>query len=163
MKTKNKTGIQRREFIKGLTVTSAGLMILPRHVLGGKGYISPSDKVNIGIIGAGGQSMFSIEELIKLKDVQLISVADPSNYWKNDILYSIDTGRGPIKKFIEDFYARGTPNYKLSEYEDFREMLEKNRSLDAIVCATPDNTHAYVSVLSMRAGKHVLLRKTTDA
>ena len=38
-------------------------------------------------------------------------------------------------------------------------MLEKERSLDAIVCATPDNTHAYVSVISMRAGKHVYCEK----
>ena len=47
--------------------------------LGGRGFIPPSDKVNIGIVGAGGQSMFSIEELIKLEDIQLTSIADPSN------------------------------------------------------------------------------------
>ena len=103
--------------------------------------------------------MFSIEELIKLEDVRLTSISDPSNYWMNDILYNFDTGRGPTKKFIEAHYSGKTPNYKLSEYEDFRLMLEKERSLDAIVCATPDNTHAYVTVLSMRAGKHVYCEK----
>ena len=65
----------------------------------------------------------------------------------------------PTKKFIEDYYSGKTPNYKLAEYEDFRVMLEKERSLDAIVCATPDNTHAYVSILSMRKGKHVYCEK----
>ncbi len=151
--------IPRSKFIKGIALSSVGLMIVPRHTLGGKGYVAPSDKVNIGIVGAGGQSLFSIKELLKLEDVQLITVADPAHLWKNDILYDIDSGRGPIKKFIEDFYSGKTPNNKISEYEDFRIMLEKERSLDAIVCATPDNTHAYVSILAMRAGKHVYCEK----
>jgi len=53
-----------------------------------------------------------------------------------------------------------TPNYKITEFEDFRMMLEKEKSLEAIVCATPDNTHAYVSINSMRAGKHVYCEKS---
>jgi len=77
----------RRQFIKNSVLSAAGIVILPRNVLGGKNYISPSDKVNIGIAGAGGQSMFSIRELMKLDDVQIISVADPAELWKNDILY----------------------------------------------------------------------------
>ena len=94
----NKNDMPRRRFIKGTAVSSFGIMILPRHVFGGHGYIPPSDKVNIGIVGAGGQSMFSIQELMKLEDVQLTSIADPSNFWTNDILYSFDTGRGSDKK-----------------------------------------------------------------
>jgi len=151
--------LSRRKFVKGLASSSAGLMILPRHTLGGKGYISPSDKVNIGIVGTGGQSMYSIKELCNLEDVQITSVADPAEIWKNDILYSMDTGRAPAKKFIEDFYSKKTPNYKITEYIDFRKMLAKESSLDAIVCATPDNTHAYVSIYAMRSGKHVYCEK----
>jgi len=149
----------RRKFIKAAAMSSVGLMILPRCTLGGKGFIPPSDKVNIGIIGAGGQSLYSIKQLFNLEDVQLTAIADPSHSWKNDILYSSDTGRGPVKEVIESYYSKKTPNYKITEYEDFRMMLEKEKSLDAIVCATPDNTHAYVSVLAMRAGKHVYCEK----
>ncbi len=79
MKTISKNDMPRRQFIKGTAMSSVGLMILPRHVIGGKGYIPPSDMVNIGIVGAGGQSMFSINELLKLKDIRLTSIADPSN------------------------------------------------------------------------------------
>ncbi len=157
MKSKNKN--PRREFIKTSLTSLAALTIIPRYVLGGKGYVAPSDKVNIGIIGAGGQSMYSITELFKLDDVQLTSIADPATLWKNDILYSSDTGRGPTKNIIEAYYAKKTPNYKIPEYEDFRDMLAKERSLDAIVCASPDNTHAYISIMSMRAGKHVYCEK----
>lgn len=149
----------RRDFIKRSMTTAAAITIVPRHILGGSGFTAPSDKVNIGIVGAGGQSMYSINELFKLDDVQLITIADPAILWKNDILYSSDTGRGPTKKIIEAFYSGKTPNYKISEYEDFRIMLDKEKALDAIVCATPDNTHAYVSIKAMRAGKHVYCEK----
>ncbi len=156
---KNQNLTSRRKFIKRASLTSAGLLILPRYILGGKDFVAPSDKVNIGIIGAGGQSLFSINELFKLEDVQLTAVADPAEYWQNDVLYSVDTGRGPIRKHIENFYSKRTPNYKIADYTDFRDMLEKERSLDAIVCASPDNTHAYISIMSMRAGKHVYCEK----
>jgi len=151
--------IPRRKFIKGVGISSVGLMILPRCTLGGKDYVAPSDKVNIGIVGAGGQSLYSINQLFNLEDVQMTAIADPARFWKNDILYSIDTGREPVKKHIESFYCKKTPNYKMKEYEDFRIMLEKEKSLDAILCATPDNTHAYVSVFAMRTGKHVYCEK----
>jgi len=149
----------RREFIKISLSTLAGLTIVLRHVLGGRGFVTPNDKINIGIVGAGGQSLYSINELFKLEDVQLTSIADPAIYWKNDILYNTDTGRGPTKKHIETYYSKKTPNYQISEYNDFRVMLEKERSLDAIVCATPDNTHAYISIFAMRAGRHIYCEK----
>ena len=92
--------ISRRKFIQTATLSAAGLTILPRFILGGKEYVAPSDKINIGIIGAGGRSMGIIKELFTLDDVQLIAVADPAEYWKNDILYSADSGRKPVKEFI---------------------------------------------------------------
>ncbi len=144
----------RRNFIRNSSVLISGITIIPRHVLGGKGYTAPSDRINVGIVGAGGQSMFSIKELLKLNDVQITTIADPAEFWKNDILYSMDTGRIPVKKYIEDNYSR-----KISEYQDFRKMIEKERALDAIVCATPDNTHAYVSIYAMKSGKHVYCEK----
>ena len=152
--------MKRRKFISGSVAAATGLTIIPRHVLGGIGFLAPSDKVNIGIIGAGGQSLVNIRALIKLEDVQLTAIADPAILWKNDTnYYRADSGRGPRKKFIKDSYSSKTPNYKIAEYEDFRIMLDKERSLDAIVCSTPDNTHAYVSIMAMRAGKHVYCEK----
>lgn len=156
---KNRKNQNRREFLKETALSAAGLMIVPRHVIGGKGFTAPSDMVNIAIIGAGGQSMYSIRELAKLNDARIISIADPAEHWENDILYSTDTGRGPVKKFIESQYKEKIPNYKISEYVDFREMLKKEKAIDAIVCASPDNTHAYISIYSMKAGKHVYCEK----
>ena len=75
---------QRRHFIKQVAASSAAAMIVPRHVLGGAGYVAPSDRVNVGIVGAGGQSMFSVRELMKLDNVRLVSVADPMEHQKMD-------------------------------------------------------------------------------
>lgn len=149
----------RRVFLKKSLTSVAGITIIPRHVLGGKGIVPPSDRVNVAIIGCGGQSYYSVRELFKLDDTQIVAIADPAYIWKNDILYREDTGRGPAKKIIEDFYTKKQPVFKVAEYEDFRQMLEKEKSIDAVVCATPDNTHAYVSVTSMRTGKHVYCEK----
>lgn len=150
----------RRNFIKGLSLAAAGVTIVPRHVLGGKGFIAPSDKVNVGLVGVGGKGRQNASKLMEIDNVQITSIADPAEYWDlKDFYYKSKAGRGPVKEMIEDFYKEKTANYKVKEYTDFREMLDKEKGLDAVLCSTPDNTHAYVSILSLRAGKHVYCEK----
>jgi hypothetical protein len=60
MKSKKKGNLSRRNFIRNTSVLGAGILILPRHVLGGKGFIAPSDKLNIAAIGAGGKGSVNI-------------------------------------------------------------------------------------------------------
>ena len=58
MSTENKKkdhSLKRRDFIKTGTLAAAGFMIVPRYVLGGKGYVAPSDKLNVAAIGSGGK------------------------------------------------------------------------------------------------------------
>jgi predicted dehydrogenase len=64
-----------------------------------------------------------------------------------------------VKAEIEKHYSKNTPNYKVADYEDFRVLLEKEKSVDAVLCATPDHLHAYVSIAAMRLGKHVYCEK----
>jgi len=150
----------RRSFLRKSATTAAGFYIIPRHVLGGKGYIAPSDKVNIGVVGVGGRGKQNVNDLLALSDVQVTAIADPAVSWNLDEFYYKGTaGRGPVKKMVEEHYAKLTPNSSVAEYEDFRMMLEKEPEIDAILCATPDHTHAYVSLLSMYAGKHVYCEK----
>ena len=152
--------VSRRAFLKGTALSAAGFMIVPRHVLGGPGFVAPSDKVNVGIVGAGGKGKENTGELLKFDDVQVAAIADPAEFWDlNRFYYKTEAGRGPVKKLIEDHYRAKKPNFKLPEYLDFRTMLTKERGLDAIMCATPDHTHAYVSLHAMRAGKHVYCEK----
>ena len=150
----------RKEFVKGMAIAAAGFMIVPRHVLGGKGFLAPSDKVTVGIVGAGGRGRQNVQELLKLKDVQITAIADPTRYWDlKDFYYRSKAGREPVKAMIESHYASTNTNHRINEYIDFREMLTKESSLDAILCSTPDNTHAYVSIKAMQAGKHIYCEK----
>jgi predicted dehydrogenase len=152
--------LSRRKFIKGTALSAAGIMIVPRHVLGGKGYIAPSDKVNIGIIGAGGKGKENTASLLELADVQVVAIADPATYWNlAEFYYKSEAGRSPVKKMVEEHNKELSTEYKVSEYLDFRKMLAEESALDAIVCSTPDHTHAYITLLAMDAGKHIYCEK----
>jgi predicted dehydrogenase len=72
------------------------------------------------------------------------------------------SGREPCQKIVEAYYAinQRSGNYKgCATYSDFRELLEKQPDLDAVVVCTTDNLHAAVSAAAMRKGKHVFCQK----
>ena len=154
--------ISRRKFVQGAAFSAAGFMIVPRHVLGGPGYVAPSDQVTVGIVGAGGKGRQNTEELLALDDVRVVAVADPSYYWNlQAFYYQSEAGRGLVRQLVEDHEQKTRPeaHVDVAEYLDFREMLEKESELDAIMCSTPDHTHAYVTLHALRAGKHVYCEK----
>ena len=127
--------LTRRSFL--LTgAAAAAFTIVPRSVLGGPRHIAPSDKLNIAGIGIGGQGAANLRNLETENIVALCDV-DPLNY---------------AAKTIAKY-----PKAKV--YVDFREMLEKEQDLDAVVIATPDHTHAVISMAAMKAGKHVYCQK----
>ena len=150
----------RRQFIATTASAVAAATIVPRHVLGGQRFVAPSDKVNVAIIGAGGQGRTNARALFQEEDCQIIAIADPAEEWDlSAFYYGGKAGRGPVKAEIEEHYAGKTPNYRCTAYEDFRVMLEKEKAIDAVLIATPDHLHAYVSILAMKAGKHVYCEK----
>ena len=106
-------------------VAAAGFMIIPRHILGGRGHPAPSDTLNIGCVGVGGQGSSDIrsvssENIVALCDVDDEMIAKFLKSERND----------PEKQPMYD---------KAHRYRDFRVMLEKEKSIDAI---TVDGTLA---------------------
>ena len=155
-----KPSSSRRDFIKNTSLSLAGISIVPRHVLGGQGFTAPSDMVYLGIVGVGGRGKNNLRELLKLDNVKVVALADPSEYWDlANFYYRTTAGRGPIKEWLDKRYAERFPGHSVKPYVDFEEMLERESNMDGILCATPDHTHAYVSIKSMRAGKHVYCEK----
>jgi predicted dehydrogenase len=150
----------RRQFLTSTASALAAVTIVPRHVLGGPGFVAPSDKVNVGLIGAGGQGRTNTRALLQEDDCQVIALADPCEEWDlSPYYYKGKAGRGPVRAEIEEKYKEKTPNYKCAVYEDFRTMLDKEKEIDAVLVATPDHLHAYASILAMKAGKHLYCEK----
>lgn len=153
------TPLSRRQFLQ-VGAAAASVHIVPRHVLGGPGYVAPSDKVNVALVGAGGQGRSNVRELFEQADAQVIAVADPAEAFSLEgFYYGGMGGRKPVVAEIEEHYRAITPTFRCTEYVDFRELLDREPSVDAVLCATPDHLHAWASLLAMRAGKHVYCEK----
>ncbi|MGA2032452.1 MAG: Gfo/Idh/MocA family oxidoreductase [Thermoguttaceae bacterium] len=132
-------GPTRRDFLRTCTVlagSAAALTIVPRQVLGGPRHVPPSEKMNIAGIGIGGMGAGNLSALEGENIVALCDV-DPQNY-----------AAATIKKY---------PRAKV--YSDFRRMLDVQKEIDGVVVATPDHTHAVISMAAMKAGKHVYCQK----
>jgi predicted dehydrogenase len=155
-----RTKLSRREFVAAAGTAAA--MVVPRHVLGGVGYVAPSDMVNIAVVGTGGQGTVNIRALFQEPDARIIAIADASE--TTDVrrfYYGYVAGRLPTVKLINDTYQKqNRTDYKgCVGYVDFREMLEKEKDIDAVLVATPDHVHAVVVVAAMKLGKHVYCEK----
>ncbi len=180
----SKQRIDRREFLESAAVPLA-FTIVPRHVLGGPRYVAPSDKVTLGYIGCGTQGFRELFRLVANPEIQIVAVCDPekdnTNYveWaKNDLRDSIRKlldkpkwgegvqgvrcGRDAAKEIIESYYAqkRAAEQFKAcSSYADYRELLDKEKDLDAVKIVTPDHHHAGISIAAMMKRKHVICQK----
>jgi predicted dehydrogenase len=160
MPTPSRSETSRRRFMTTAASAAAAVTIVPRHVLGGPRFVAPSDKVNVAIIGVGGQGRTNTRALLQEDDCQVIAVADPCAEWDlTPFYYGGKGGRGPVKAEIEEHYRERTPGYACAAYEDFRRMLDEEKAVDAVLIATPDHVHAYATIVAMKAGKHVYCEK----
>lgn len=178
-------GLDRRTFLGGIAAASAAT-ILPRHVLGGPGYVAPSDRLNVGQIGCGTQGIRQTSVgLAAREDLQITCVCDPNadsaNYvdWSRDGLRNavrrhleddawgeedggIRAGREVARRIIEIYYGRTnrTGGYRgLRAYSDFRRLLDQETDLDAVVIITPDHTHAAIATAALRRGVAAISHK----
>jgi len=149
----------RRQFLATAAGAAAAFTIVPRHVLGGAGFVPPSETVNVALVGAGGRALQNLRELFKEADCRVVAVADPAaRIDMSGYFYGGVAGRDPAVAEIEKRYAETTPGFKCAPFEDFRRLYDEQK-FDAVLCSTPDHSHAAVSVPAMRLGKHVYCEK----
>ncbi len=152
--------------------TAAGFTILPRHVLGGKNFVAPSDQITLAHIGVGTEGTREMLDLLKVPQIRIVAVCDPNknaigyrdwgmNYLKDDIRKTINDpnwnpggdntipgGRDNGKSIVDAYYANLHPDMKYkgcAAYEDARKMLDELKDVDAVKIMTPDH-------LAWRAG-----------
>ncbi|HVM86748.1 MAG TPA: hypothetical protein VMT76_01080, partial [Puia sp.] len=92
-----KNEISRRKFVKNASMSLGGIMIVPRHVLG-RGFIAPSDKLNIAGIGAGGKGGDDLRQFSTSPKANIVALCDV-----DDNRAAESRKRFPKAKFYKDF------------------------------------------------------------
>lgn len=182
---KNPKKLNRRQFIGSAAAASVAFTVIPRYVMGGPGYVAPSDKLTLAYIGCGTQGLREMASLITDPSIQIVSVCDPNRMTTDYVDWSPHEIRDTVRKAIGDpswgdnlngipggrdigqllvnkYYERtnNTPGYKgCSSYADFRELLEKEKDINAVKIMTPDHLHATVALAAFKKGKHVVTHK----
>ena len=132
----------QHEFLETSTPT-----IVPRHVLGGPGYVPPSDKLNIACIGVNGKGYSDIASMAKTENV--VALCDVDDELMADTLKSTKKDNLPHYDML----------VAANKYRDFRKMLEAEKNIDAVTVSTPDHTHAIIALTAMHLGKHAFVQK----
>src|SRR4029077_18322215 len=174
-------------FVTKVAATGAGFAIVPRHVLG-RGFTAPSDTLNVAAVGVGGQGRSDLINLASENVVALCDVdwdyadkgfaqldadirnqqerldrrpdqpkldaqgrpgAPPTATRRQRIPVQIER----MRRLKNDHLPRAT------RYQDYRQMLDRQKDIDAVVIATPDHMHATIALAAMDLGKHVYVQK----
>ncbi len=177
--------LSRRRFMLTGGAVAGAFALAPRHVLGGPGFVAPSEKITLACIGFGTQAIRELGGILASPEVQIVAVCDVEkdgmNYleWgkgeiRNTIRRLIENptwregfnhppgGRDVGKEIVETCYAkqRGKDQFKgCAAYVDFRELLECEKDVNAVKVMTPDHTHAAIALAALKKGIHVVVHK----
>ena len=178
--------VNRRNFLGTMAASATAFTIVPRHVLGGIGFVAPNDKTTLAYIGCGTQGTRELLPLLELPELQIIAVCDPQklatgyfDWSKNGLRDEIRTklknpgwvsggdntipgGRDNAKSIVDEYYHKFKPEQKVNgcnAYADFRELFEKEKDLDAIKVMTPDHLHGLLATAAIKKGKHISIHK----
>ena len=171
-----KSVFTRRKFLTQTAAAAATLSIVPRHVLG-RGFPAPSDTLNIANVGIGGMGRAN---LINVASQNIVALCDVDWGYAGKALDGLDssilktkarldgTDTAPLPADFDRTKAQAQLDAmlqlkvklpKAKRYKDYREMLEKQKGIDAVVIATPDHMHATIALAAMDLGKHVYVQK----
>jgi predicted dehydrogenase len=136
----------RRKFLSASAVAAAGIMVVPRHVVGAtQKKKAPSDTLNIACVGVGGMG-FSDTRGVRSENI--VALCDVDDEQMAKLLRSDELE--PKEKAMYE---------KAAKYRDFRRMLEKEKGIDALTVTVPDHNHTVIAMAAIKLGKHVYVQK----
>ncbi len=143
----------RRHFLKAAAAAIAAPYVIPAAARGADGRPAPSNRINMGCIGMGGEGLGkNTQVFLGQPDAQILAVCD------------VDPARcGQGRSIVEDRYSKAATSGRYigcSAYSDFREILAR-RDIDAVMIAAPDHWHVPMSLAAIKAGKDVICEKPT--
>ncbi len=124
--------MDRRIFLMGAAAAAVSCGTMRNRTT----YVSPNEKLNTAHIGVMGKGQGHLKHCHDFENVVALCDVD--------------------KRYLDIGHER-YPNARM--FRDFRVMLEKMPEIDAVVIATPDNTHAVAAMAAMQHGKHVYVEK----
>ena len=134
---------------RGMLGTAAA-SLLASPALGAARRLAPGDRVNVAVIGAGGQGAANMTKLVDQNIVATCDV-DYDHVWRSllDRHFQMVPARQPVK----DAYD------KAARFSDYRRMFDTQKDIDAVLIATPDHHHAVAARMAMERGIHVYVQK----
>lgn len=138
----------RRGFIRQ-SLAAAAFTIVPRHVLG-KGWLAPSDVIQMGFIGTGKQSETLLKNFLKTGQVRIVAISEIHKLKANRFI-------GWHQKYYTDNLPDQTAN-ELNVYPDYLELLSR-KDIDAVAIITPDHWHGPMAIQAANHGKDIYCEK----
>ena len=140
-----KSIITRRDFIGATAAAGAGLLLTSCSPDTGQPAgtkKSSLNNLNVALIGYGAEGAVLMDSLVKIDGIRIVAICDIWEYH-----------RGEGQRLLK---AYGT---EANAYENYEDLLDKEKSLDAVIVATPDFWHAPITNACLKAGKHVYCEK----
>ncbi|MFL5294974.1 MAG: Gfo/Idh/MocA family protein [Phenylobacterium sp.] len=140
----------------GLGLTRRGVLAagaaaaLAGPAIGQARKLSPSDRVNIAVVGAGGKGA---DNMARMTSQNIVATADVDYEHVRKALLDRSGNVAPAKQALKAAYDKAT------RYDDYRRMFDAQKDIDAVLVATPDHHHAVVARMAMERGYHVYVQK----
>ncbi len=147
----------RRAFLK-MSAAFGAAHLVPASVLGAN---PPSNRINVGIIGAGTRGTPDMQVFIRNDDVQVMAICDvnTASYGYRDEQRLM--GREPALAIASKHYADKTRSGRFKGVRatsDFRKIIDR-ADIDVVAVATPDHWHCTMAVMAAKAGKDIFCQK----